>query len=61
VVREELSGSKNAMVKVYTISFTNGKWVLRPEWKLAAKETTAADSLRNIDTSIPLHNLQTAY
>ena len=59
VVREEQSGSKNAMVKVYTLSFSKGKWVLRPEWKLAAKES--ADSLRNIDTSIPLHNVQTAY
>lgn len=61
VVREEQSGSKNAMVKVYTLSFTNGKWELHPEWKLAAKENAAADSLRNTDTSIPLNNLQTAY
>jgi hypothetical protein len=61
VVREQQSGSKNAMVKVYTISFKNGQWVLRPEWKLAAKEISIADSLHNIDSTSPLPESQTAY
>lgn len=61
VVREEKSGSKNAQVKVYTLSFKNGQWVLRPEWKLAAKEISLADSLHNIDTSAPLPDSPTAY
>lgn len=53
VVREEQSGSKNATVKVYTVIFKDGKWILQPQWKLAAKEITAADSLKLIDTSSP--------
>ncbi len=61
VVREQESGSKNALVKVYTVTFKNGQWVLRPEWKLAAKETGAADSQHSIDTSAPLPESQTAY
>ena len=61
VVREQQSGSKNALVKVYTVIFKNGQWVLRPEWKLAATETSVADSLRKIDTSALLPELPTAY
>ncbi|MEI9956771.1 MAG: M56 family metallopeptidase [Ferruginibacter sp.] len=38
IVKEEQSGSKNAVVKVYTISFINGQWVVVPDWILAAKE-----------------------
>ena len=45
IVKEEQSGSKNAVVKVYTVSLINGQWVVVPEWMLAAKEINAADSL----------------
>ncbi len=61
VVREEQSGSKNALVKVYTLIFKNGQWVLRPEWKLAAKENKDTGSLHNIDSSAPLAEPQIAY
>ncbi len=51
IVKEEQSGSKNAVVKVYTLSLINGEWVVVPEWMLAAKEVRI-DSLRIItDTS----------
>jgi bla regulator protein blaR1 len=53
VVREEQSGSKNAVLKVYNVIFKDGKWILQPQWKLTAKEITAADSLRLIDTTNP--------
>lgn len=60
VVKEEQSGSKNASLKVYTLKFADGKWVIQPEWKLVAKEITLADTLRNlIDTSQPYK--ETAY
>jgi hypothetical protein len=53
VIKEEQSGSKNATVKVYTLMFANGKWILQPEWKLAAAELP--DSLNKLmDTTIPL-------
>jgi beta-lactamase regulating signal transducer with metallopeptidase domain len=45
VVKEEQSGSKNATLKVYTVSFINGEWVIVPDWMLAAKEVKA-DSLQ---------------
>ena len=45
VVKEEQSGSKNATVRVYTLAFINGEWVIIPEWMLAAKEIPA-DSLQ---------------
>jgi beta-lactamase regulating signal transducer with metallopeptidase domain len=45
IVKEEQSGSKNAIVKVYTVSLINGQWVIVPEWILAAKEIPA-DSLQ---------------
>lgn len=52
IVQEEESGSKNATLKVYTISFIDGEWVLMPEWMLTAKEINS-DSLQNkIDTSL---------
>jgi cysteinyl-tRNA synthetase len=52
IVKEEQSGSKNATVKVYTLSLVNGEWIVLPEWMLAAKEMPA-DSLHIlIDTSI---------
>jgi beta-lactamase regulating signal transducer with metallopeptidase domain len=52
IIKEEQSGSKNATVKVYTVSFINGEWVLIPEWMLAAKEVNS-DTLDNkIDTSL---------
>ncbi|MGG9963785.1 M56 family metallopeptidase [Ferruginibacter sp. SUN106] len=38
IVKEEQSGSKNAVVKVYTVSFINGQWVIVPDWILSAKE-----------------------
>jgi bla regulator protein BlaR1 len=52
IVKEEQSGSKNATLKVYTVSFINGEWVLIPEWMVAAKEINT-DSLQNkIDTTL---------
>jgi beta-lactamase regulating signal transducer with metallopeptidase domain len=36
VIKEE--GSGTASVKVYYLTFVNGKWVLQPEWVLTAKE-----------------------
>lgn len=53
VVKEEQSGSKNATLKVYTVSFINGEWVIIPEWMLAAKEVNA-DSINKklIDSSL---------
>ena len=55
VIREEQSGSKNAVVKVFTLSFVNGKWVLQPQWKLTAKEIMIKDSLNKMldTTSLP--------
>ncbi len=52
IIKEEQSGSKNATLKVYTVSFINGEWVLMPEWMLAAKEINT-DTLQNkIDTTL---------
>jgi beta-lactamase regulating signal transducer with metallopeptidase domain len=45
VIREEESGSKNAVIKVYTAVLLNGKWVLQPQWKLAGKEIPSIDSV----------------
>jgi hypothetical protein len=36
IIKEEGSGSSS--VKVYYLSFENGKWILQPEWVLTAKE-----------------------
>ena len=35
IIKEESSGSSS--VKVYYLSFENGKWILQPEWILTAK------------------------
>ncbi len=53
VIREEESGSKNAVLKVYNVIFKDGKWIIQPQWKLAAKEINPADSLLLNDTSAP--------
>ncbi len=60
VIKEEQSGSKNATVKVYNVIYKNGKWLLQPQWKLAAKEITPADSLKLIDTTNPLQEYDAA-
>ena len=52
IVKEEQSGTKNATLKVYTITFIDGEWILIPEWMLTAKEV-APDSLKNaVDTTL---------
>lgn len=38
IIKEEKSGSSNASIKVYYLSFENGEWVLVPEWALTAYE-----------------------
>lgn len=38
IIKEESSGSSNASIKVYYLSFENGEWVLVPEWALTANE-----------------------
>ena len=51
IIKEEGSGS--ASVKVYYLSFKNGKWILQPEWVITAKEiiidslSGKIDSLKN--------------
>ena len=51
IIKEEGSGS--ASVKVYYLSFENGKWILQPEWTITAKEiiidslSLKSDSLKN--------------
>ena len=52
IIKEEGSGS--ASVKVYYLSFVNGKWVLQPEWVLTAKEMLIDSLSEKIDT---LNNL----
>ena len=44
VIKEESSGFKSSTVKVYWLKFENGKWVLQPEWMLAARKIEHADS-----------------
>ena len=47
IVQEEGSGS--ASVKIYYLSFQDGRWILQPEWVITAKEIT--DSLtRKVDS-----------
>ena len=41
IVNEESSGT--ATVKVFHLSFENGKWILKPKWKLTAKEINNDD------------------
>ncbi|MEP7237659.1 MAG: M56 family metallopeptidase [Ferruginibacter sp.] len=48
IIKEEGSGS--ASVKVYYLSFVNGKWVLQPEWVLTAKEMLIDSLSEKIDT-----------
>jgi hypothetical protein len=36
IITEEGSGTSS--VKVYNLHFTDGKWILQPEWILTAKE-----------------------
>lgn len=52
IVKEESSGSSNASVKVYYLSFENGQWLLTPEWALSAKEIPADSLRKRIDTSL---------
>ncbi|MBS1512260.1 MAG: M56 family metallopeptidase [Bacteroidetes bacterium] len=53
IVKEEQSGSKNAVLKVYNVTLINGQWVVVPQWVLSAKEI-AADSLHLlIDSTAP--------
>lgn len=49
VIKEEASGSKNTTIKVYTVVYKDGKWLLQPKWKLDAKEIILTDS--STDTS----------
>ena len=41
IINEESSGT--ATVKVFHLSFKNGKWILKPKWKLTAKEINNDD------------------
>jgi beta-lactamase regulating signal transducer with metallopeptidase domain len=50
IIKEEVSGSKNTQVKVYTVKFENGQWVIQPEWRLTAKEIIP-DSLKKLHDS----------
>ncbi len=52
IINEEESGSKNASVKAYTLTFQNGQWVVTPEWKLAAREMVIDTLSRMYDTGI---------
>jgi len=51
IIKEESSGSTS--VKVYYLSFENGKWILQPEWVLTARAmltdslSAGIDSLKN--------------
>ena len=53
IIKEESSGSNNASVKVYFVTFENGEWILTPQWALSAKEAASDSSQRTIDTSAP--------
>jgi len=53
IIKEEQSGSKNTTLKVYTLAFIDGEWVVIPEWMLAAKEINA-DSLSKKTTDSSL-------
>jgi beta-lactamase regulating signal transducer with metallopeptidase domain len=52
VIKEEQSGSKNATVKVYTLTFINNEWVLIPECILAAKEVINDSLHKKKDSSL---------
>ena len=48
IIKEE--GSGTASVKVYYLSFVDGKWVLQPEWVLTAKEMIIDSLTGKIDS-----------
>ena len=50
IVREEQSGSKAAVIKVYRLINLNGEWVMQPEWMLSAQERALDSTSRIIDT-----------
>ncbi len=50
IIKEESSGSKEASVKIYYLSFENGHWVLQPEGILRAKEILLDSLSKKIDT-----------
>lgn len=52
IIQEESSGSNNASLKVYYLSFENGQWILTPEWILSAKEIPADSLLKKINTNL---------
>lgn len=47
VIHEEVSGSINQSVRVYTLLFLHGEWVLKPEWKISSGETPVDTSIKN--------------
>lgn len=51
-IREEQSGTKNTVLKVYTFTFINGEWTLIPEWVFTAKEINIDSLQNNIDTTL---------
>ncbi len=48
IIKEE--GSGTASVKVYYLTFEDGKWVLQPEWVVTAKEIINDSVTRKIDS-----------
>ncbi len=48
IIREEGSGS--ASVKVYYLSFEDGRWILQPEWIITAKEINTDSLSRKVDS-----------
>ena len=48
IIKEQGSGS--ASVKVYYLSFENGKWILQPEWVITANEIIIDSLSGRIDT-----------
>jgi len=52
IVKEEQSGSRDAVLKVYTVSLINGQWVIVPEWMLAAKEIPDSLQLKLDSTTV---------
>jgi beta-lactamase regulating signal transducer with metallopeptidase domain len=52
IVKEEQSGTKDAVLKVYTVSLINGQWVIVPEWMLASKEIPDSLQLKMDSTAI---------
>jgi beta-lactamase regulating signal transducer with metallopeptidase domain len=48
IITEEGSGGK--VVKVYYLSFEDGKWILQPEWEMKAKEIMLDSLTQKIDS-----------